>query len=140
MDVCSVIYFCSLVNCQIDRRRAIAARPRSCTLCRECIREDAWRERVALRRVKDHFICKWNIWTFRYVLFCFSEGKEVSSHGSLLPILFCWPFPFWYMCCVIIAFYYVQLVDLWCEVATRVKIILLMLWTDKTACSVLVDI
>ncbi|PIN09740.1 RNA polymerase I and III, subunit RPA40/RPC40 [Handroanthus impetiginosus] len=38
------------------RKRATVARPRSCTLCRECIRGDDWDKLVALRRVKDHFI------------------------------------------------------------------------------------
>ncbi|XP_052490113.1 uncharacterized protein LOC105790784 [Gossypium raimondii] len=38
------------------RRRATVARPRACTLCRECIRGDDWEKRVALHRVKDHFI------------------------------------------------------------------------------------
>ncbi|TXG75061.1 hypothetical protein ES332_1Z019100v1 [Gossypium tomentosum] len=38
------------------RRRATVARPRTCTLCRECIRGDDWEKRVALRRVKDNFI------------------------------------------------------------------------------------
>ncbi|KAF5821357.1 putative DNA-directed RNA polymerase [Helianthus annuus] len=37
-------------------KRATVARPRACTLCRECIREPGWEEKVALRRVKDHFI------------------------------------------------------------------------------------
>ncbi|KAB2033363.1 hypothetical protein ES319_D04G012300v1 [Gossypium barbadense] len=37
-------------------RRATVARPRACTLCRECIRGDDWEKRVALHRVKDHFI------------------------------------------------------------------------------------
>ncbi|CAN0852888.1 DNA-directed RNA polymerases I and III subunit RPAC1 [Linum grandiflorum] len=37
-------------------KRATVARPRSCTLCRECIRGEGWEDRVALRRVKDHFI------------------------------------------------------------------------------------
>ncbi|KVI10422.1 DNA-directed RNA polymerase, dimerization [Cynara cardunculus var. scolymus] len=40
----------------VGRERATVARPRSCTLCRECIREPGWEEKVALRRVKDHFI------------------------------------------------------------------------------------
>ncbi|TYH58382.1 hypothetical protein ES332_D08G149400v1 [Gossypium tomentosum] len=40
-------------NC---RRRATVARPRVCTLCRECIRGDDWEKRVALRPVKDNFI------------------------------------------------------------------------------------
>nr|GEU79244.1 DNA-directed RNA polymerases I and III subunit RPAC1 isoform X1 [Tanacetum cinerariifolium] len=39
-----------------DTRRATVARPRACTLCRECIKEPVWEEKVALRRVKDHFI------------------------------------------------------------------------------------
>ncbi|KAK9091827.1 hypothetical protein Syun_026738 [Stephania yunnanensis] len=38
------------------KRRATVARPRACTLCRECIRGDDWENRVALRRVKNHFI------------------------------------------------------------------------------------
>ncbi|KAA0065741.1 DNA-directed RNA polymerases I and III subunit RPAC1 [Cucumis melo var. makuwa] len=41
-----------------SKKRATVARPRACTLCRECIRGDAWEKRVALRRVKDHFIFK----------------------------------------------------------------------------------
>jgi DNA-directed RNA polymerase I and III subunit RPAC1 len=35
---------------------AVAARPRSCSMCRECIRDPAWDERVKLARVRDHFI------------------------------------------------------------------------------------
>ncbi|KAF8413518.1 hypothetical protein HHK36_001508 [Tetracentron sinense] len=38
------------------KKRAAVARPRACTLCRECIRGEDWDKRVALRRVKDHFI------------------------------------------------------------------------------------
>ncbi|XP_057433078.1 uncharacterized protein LOC130725910 [Lotus japonicus] len=39
------------------KRRAKVARPRDCTLCRECIRGGKeWEDRVSLRRVKDHFI------------------------------------------------------------------------------------
>ncbi|CAH9063980.1 unnamed protein product [Cuscuta epithymum] len=38
------------------KKRATVARPRVCTLCRECIREEGWENNVALRRVKDHFI------------------------------------------------------------------------------------
>lgn len=40
------------------KRKAVVANPRACTLCRECIRGEGWEERVAVRRVKDHFICK----------------------------------------------------------------------------------
>ena len=39
-----------------DRVRAVVARPRNCTMCRECVRGDGWAERVELRRVRDHFI------------------------------------------------------------------------------------
>ncbi|CAN4106661.1 unnamed protein product [Withania somnifera] len=38
------------------RKRATVARPRACTLCRECIREEGWDKNVAVRRVNDHFI------------------------------------------------------------------------------------
>jgi DNA-directed RNA polymerases I and III subunit RPAC1 len=37
--------------------RAVVARPRSCTLCRECIMEPT-EKKIELRRVRDHFICK----------------------------------------------------------------------------------
>ncbi|KNA08964.1 hypothetical protein SOVF_157970 [Spinacia oleracea] len=37
-------------------KKATAPRPRACTLCRECIREEGWDEKIALRRKKDHFI------------------------------------------------------------------------------------
>ncbi|KAI3931296.1 hypothetical protein MKX01_040213 [Papaver californicum] len=40
------------------KMKATVARQRSCTLCRECIREENWEKRVSLRRVKDHFIFK----------------------------------------------------------------------------------
>ena len=32
------------------------ARPRNCTMCRECVRRPGWDEKVQLSRVKDHFI------------------------------------------------------------------------------------
>lgn len=39
------------------KKRATVKNPRACTLCRECIRGgEEWEKRVALRRVKDHFI------------------------------------------------------------------------------------
>ncbi|KAJ7522201.1 hypothetical protein O6H91_18G001000 [Diphasiastrum complanatum] len=37
-------------------KRAKVARPRACTLCRECVRGDDWEKRVQLRRVKEHFM------------------------------------------------------------------------------------
>ncbi|GAA0169653.1 DNA-directed RNA polymerase [Lithospermum erythrorhizon] len=39
-----------------NKKRAIVARPRECTLCRECIRGYGWDKKVAIRRVKDHFL------------------------------------------------------------------------------------
>ncbi|GAB2279804.1 hypothetical protein Dimus_014443 [Dionaea muscipula] len=39
-----------------DGIKAKVSRPRACTLCRECIREEGWDQYVALRRKKDHFI------------------------------------------------------------------------------------
>lgn len=39
------------------KKRATVARPRACTLCRECLRcGEEWEKRVSIRRVKDHFI------------------------------------------------------------------------------------
>jgi DNA-directed RNA polymerase alpha subunit len=37
-------------------KRAVVARPRDCTMCRECIRREGWDRRVALKRVANHFI------------------------------------------------------------------------------------
>lgn len=38
-------------------RRAVVARPRSCSVCRACIEEDNFRLKIKLRRIRDHFIC-----------------------------------------------------------------------------------
>mmetsp|Transcript_16612 Transcript_16612/g.15964 ORF Transcript_16612/g.15964 Transcript_16612/m.15964 type:complete len:343 (+) Transcript_16612:133-1161(+) len=35
---------------------AVAARPRDCTMCRECIRKEGWSDRIQLNRKSDHFI------------------------------------------------------------------------------------
>ncbi len=35
---------------------AVVARPRDCTMCRECIRTDDWSQKVQLRRKVDHFL------------------------------------------------------------------------------------
>jgi DNA-directed RNA polymerase I and III subunit RPAC1 len=35
---------------------ATVARPRDCSMCRECIRQEGWSERVRLRRKADHFL------------------------------------------------------------------------------------
>ena len=35
---------------------ATVARPRNCSLCRECIRDPAWRKDISVQRVKNHFI------------------------------------------------------------------------------------
>eukprot|EP01111_Echinosteliopsis_oligospora_P001486 TRINITY_DN1223_c0_g1_i1.p1 TRINITY_DN1223_c0_g1~~TRINITY_DN1223_c0_g1_i1.p1 ORF type:complete len:367 (+),score=91.09 TRINITY_DN1223_c0_g1_i1:109-1209(+) len=36
--------------------RAVVARPRNCTMCRECIRPAKFNEKIQLARVKNHFI------------------------------------------------------------------------------------
>lgn len=38
------------------KKKAVVARPRNCSMCRECIREPDWQKRVKLARRKDHFI------------------------------------------------------------------------------------
>jgi len=37
-------------------KRAVVARPRNCTMCRECIRPAKFTEKIKLGRVKNHFI------------------------------------------------------------------------------------
>ena len=39
-------------------RRGVVARPRDCTLCRECIRDPERAPRIKLEQVSDHFICE----------------------------------------------------------------------------------
>ena len=43
------------------KARAKVAHQRKCTVCRECVREQEWKERVKLERKVDHFICKWRL-------------------------------------------------------------------------------
>jgi len=38
------------------QRKGYVARPRDCTLCRECVRDPQMAERVTLERINDHFI------------------------------------------------------------------------------------
>lgn len=35
---------------------AKVARPRDCSMCRECIRQDGWSDKVKLRRKADHYL------------------------------------------------------------------------------------
>ena len=41
-----------------SEQRAVVARPRDCSVCRECIRLDGWADKVRLYRLPDHFIFK----------------------------------------------------------------------------------
>jgi DNA-directed RNA polymerase I and III subunit RPAC1 len=47
---------CPMNVFDIEDGAAVVARPRQCTMCRECIRTDDWNKRVRLSRVKNHFI------------------------------------------------------------------------------------
>lgn len=42
------------------KKQAVVARPRKCTMCRECIRHPGWSEKVELTRNINHFICKFS--------------------------------------------------------------------------------
>jgi len=39
-----------------NERKAVVKYPRSCTMCRECIRDVKWQDKVKLARIKKHFI------------------------------------------------------------------------------------
>ena len=67
----SECFILTLQKWKTGRNRERVARPRNCTLCMQCMRENygeevkgegkqrkKWIENVALRRVKNHFICK----------------------------------------------------------------------------------
>ncbi|CAN6556127.1 unnamed protein product [Malus baccata var. baccata] len=63
------------------KKRATVARPRACTLCRECIREGkGWENSISLQRKKDHFICK--VLTLSRSLIC---TVKIESTGVLPP-------------------------------------------------------
>ncbi|CAK4618702.1 hypothetical protein LEN26_020924 [Aphanomyces euteiches] len=47
---------CPMNVFDIEDMAAVAARPRNCTMCRECIRAPGWSDKVKLGRVSDHFI------------------------------------------------------------------------------------
>ncbi|KDO24786.1 hypothetical protein SPRG_09634 [Saprolegnia parasitica CBS 223.65] len=47
---------CPMNVFDIEDSAAIVARPRDCTMCRECIRAPGWDAKVKLGRVSDHFI------------------------------------------------------------------------------------
>ncbi|RHY30904.1 hypothetical protein DYB32_003943 [Aphanomyces invadans] len=47
---------CPMNVFDIEDLAAVAARPRNCTMCRECIRAPGWSDKVKMGRVSDHFI------------------------------------------------------------------------------------
>lgn len=47
---------CPMNVFDIEDGCARVAQPRACTMCRECIREPEWNDRVELTRKRDHFI------------------------------------------------------------------------------------
>jgi DNA-directed RNA polymerase I and III subunit RPAC1 len=47
---------CPMNVFDIEDGEAVVARPRDCTMCRECIRTDEWENRVQLSRLKYHYI------------------------------------------------------------------------------------
>lgn len=47
---------CPLKVFDIEDDLAVVKRPRDCSMCRECIREEGWEENIKLSRIKDHFI------------------------------------------------------------------------------------
>lgn len=55
-DAETLVNMCPAKVFDIEDEAAIVARPRDCTMCRECIRLPEWDERVELSRKRDHFI------------------------------------------------------------------------------------
>lgn len=48
---------CPMKVFDIEDGHAIVARPMNCSMCRECIREPEWEQKIDLLRVRNHFIC-----------------------------------------------------------------------------------
>lgn len=55
-DAEELVDLCPAKVFDIEDDAATVARPRDCTMCRECIREPEWEKRVELTRKRDHFI------------------------------------------------------------------------------------
>lgn len=55
LDIHLLVLFCffRVAFCSSSGK---VARPRDCTMCRECIREPGWSDKVSLTRIADHFI------------------------------------------------------------------------------------
>lgn len=51
-----LVNLCPTKVFDIEDGFATVARPRDCTMCRECIREKQWEDKVELTRKRDHFI------------------------------------------------------------------------------------
>jgi DNA-directed RNA polymerase I and III subunit RPAC1 len=68
------------------KTKAVVARERNCSVCRECVREEEWKERVKLERKVDHFICKCYsflfVWTVAHGML---TAVNVESVGMLPP-------------------------------------------------------
>lgn len=47
---------CPMKVFDIEDDQVIVKKPRDCTMCRECIRDEGWENYVNLSRIKDHFI------------------------------------------------------------------------------------
>lgn len=52
----TLVNMCPSKVFDIEDDNAFVARPRDCTMCRECIRDPDWNERVELMRKREHFI------------------------------------------------------------------------------------
>jgi len=74
-STCSRLFILTRLICAVccglgGGKRAVVARPRNCTMCRECIREPEWEQRVELRRIRDHFICECTLPSIQTSLRC----------------------------------------------------------------------
>nr|WCZ58591.1 DNA-directed RNA polymerases I and III subunit RPAc1 [Andalucia godoyi] len=47
---------CPMGVYDIEDGHAIVAKPRNCTMCRECIREKGWEDKIKLQRLRQHFV------------------------------------------------------------------------------------
>jgi DNA-directed RNA polymerase I and III subunit RPAC1 len=47
---------CPMNVFDIEDDEAVVARPRDCTMCRECLRPDDFEQKIRLARLKQHFI------------------------------------------------------------------------------------
>lgn len=64
---------CPLNVFDIEDSKIVVARPRDCSVCRECIRDPSMASSITLTRVRNHFLCNISFIT------TYNHSQEITS-------------------------------------------------------------